>query len=110
VPVNDSARRAEIVLSRGILGRMVDVELRNMPTVLRKYGFVFYFYAHEPTEPPHVHVDCGGGTVKLWLNPVRVAWTADLKPAAVRQAVQLAERYEKHLVEKWHEFFRRANP
>ena len=28
-----------------------------MPTVLRVRGFRFYFYSHEPNEPPHVHVD-----------------------------------------------------
>lgn len=81
-----------------------------MPTVLRTHGFIFYFYAHEATEPPHVHVDRGGGTLKLWLNPVRVVWTADLKPAEVRQAVQYAEQYEQFLREKWNEFFRGANP
>ena len=81
-----------------------------MPTVLRKHGFVFYFFAHEPTEPPHVHVDRGGGTAKLWLNPVRVAWTTDLKPAEVRQAVQLTETYQAYLLGKWNEFFLRANP
>lgn len=81
-----------------------------MPTVLRKYGFGFYFYAQESLEPPHVHADKGGGTVKLWLNPVRVAWTAGLKPGEVRQAVLVAEENEQFLLEKWHEFFDRANP
>jgi len=50
------------------------------------------------------------GTVKLWLNPVRVAWTADLKPAEVRHALQLVEEYQTYLLEKWNEFFRGANP
>ena len=76
-----------------------------MPTVLRLCGFAFYFYAHESTEPPHVHVDKGDGTLKLWLSPVRVAWTSDLKPAEVRRAVLLAEENEYLLLEKWHEFF-----
>ena len=44
-----------------------------MPTVLRERGFAFYFYAHENREPPHVHADKGDGTIKVWLNPVRVA-------------------------------------
>jgi len=35
--------------------------------------------------------------VKLWLNPVRVVWTVDLKPAEVRQALQLAEEHETYL-------------
>jgi len=44
------------------------------------------------------------------LNPVRVAWTADLKPAEVRQALQLAEEHQTYLLEKWNDFFHRANP
>ena len=28
-----------------------------MPTIHRQNGFRFYFYSHEPNEPPHVHVD-----------------------------------------------------
>ena len=28
-----------------------------MPTVLRLIAFRFYFYSHEPNEPPHIHVD-----------------------------------------------------
>ena len=36
-----------------------------MPTVLKHAGYRFYFYSHEPNEPPHVHVDKGGCTAKL---------------------------------------------
>ncbi|HKI37036.1 MAG TPA: DUF4160 domain-containing protein [Gemmataceae bacterium] len=28
-----------------------------MPTILRNGPYRFYFYSHEPNEPPHVHVD-----------------------------------------------------
>ncbi len=80
-----------------------------MPTVLRKLGFAFYFYAHESTEPPHVHVDKGDGTVKLWLNTVRVVWTAGLKHAEVSAAVLLAEQHQQILLEKWYEFFERKS-
>jgi hypothetical protein len=41
-----------------------------MPTVLRLGPFRFYFYSHEPNEPPHVHVDRGDATIKIWLKPV----------------------------------------
>ena len=76
-----------------------------MPTVLRERGFAFYFYAHENREPPHVHADKGDGTIKVWLNPVRVAGSTGLKPAEVRVAVGLAEEHERYLLERWHEFF-----
>ena len=43
-----------------------------MPTVLRIGAFRFYFYSHEPNEPPHVHVDRAEATIKVWLDPVEV--------------------------------------
>ena len=47
-----------------------------MPTVLRIGAFRFYFYSHEPNEPPHVHVDCGEATIKVWLETAEVAKVA----------------------------------
>ncbi len=41
-----------------------------MPTVLRVDGYRFYFYSHEPNEPPHVHIDKGGASLKVWLDSV----------------------------------------
>ena len=81
-----------------------------MPTVLRKYGFEFYFYSEEGLEPPHVHVDRGDGTVKFWLCPVRLAASEGLKPAELRQAARLTEAHEVYLLEKWHEYFERKGP
>ena len=44
-----------------------------MPTVLRLHGCRFYFYSHEPNEPPHIHVDRGGSSAKFWLQTVAIA-------------------------------------
>ena len=44
-----------------------------MPTVLRIGAFRFYFYSHEPNEPPHIHIDRGDATIKVWLTVVEVA-------------------------------------
>jgi hypothetical protein len=41
-----------------------------VPTVLRIDGYRFYFYSHEPNEPPHVHVDRAEYTAKIWLEEV----------------------------------------
>lgn len=80
-----------------------------MPTVYREAGFVFYFYAEEGSEPSHVHVDKGDGTAKLWLNPVRLAWTEGLKVHEVRHALRIAEQQQLKLLEAWNEFFAREN-
>ena len=45
----------------------------RMPMVLRSGPYRFYFYSHEPNEPPHVHADCDDDAVKFWLEPVSLA-------------------------------------
>ncbi len=80
-----------------------------MPTVHREAGYVFYFYAEEGTEPPHVHVDKGDGTAKLWLDPVRLVWTEGLKVNEVRQVLRIAERQQAKLLKAWNEFFARKD-
>jgi hypothetical protein len=44
-----------------------------MPTLLRTFGFRFFFYSLEPGEPPHVHVAHGSKAAKYWLDPVELA-------------------------------------
>ena len=46
-----------------------------MPTVLRVAAYRFYFYSHEPNEPPHIHIDKGGATAKFWLENVALVRT-----------------------------------
>ena len=45
-----------------------------MPTVLRWRGRRFYFYSSDGDEPPHVHIDHGGRTIKVWLRTLKVAY------------------------------------
>ena len=51
-----------------------------MPTILRTGGFRVFFYSHEPGEPPHVHIDRGGATAKVWLDPVALAGNSGFSP------------------------------
>ena len=44
-----------------------------MPTVLRQGPYRFYFFSHEPNEPPHVHVDRDEASAKFWLDLVALA-------------------------------------
>lgn len=44
-----------------LFGNLVKAILRGfLPTVLRVGPYRFYFYSHEPNEPPHVHIDRDG--------------------------------------------------
>jgi hypothetical protein len=78
-----------------------------MPTVLRQRGYRFYFFALEGNEPPHVHVDKGSGTAKLWLRTLAVASAENLKPSEVREALSIARNHHSLLLHAWHAFERR---
>ena len=76
-----------------------------MPTVLRSGGYRFYFYSHEPNEPPHVHVDKAGASVKVWLEPVAIARNVGFAPRELAEVVRLVQQSRSALVEAWREFF-----
>jgi hypothetical protein len=76
-----------------------------MPTVMRIGAFRFYFYSHEPNEPPHVHVDRDMATIKVWLDPVEVAKSRGFRAHEITGIVSMVEENRKLLQEAWHEHF-----
>lgn len=80
-----------------------------MPTILRIRGYRFYFYALEGNEPPHVHIDKGAGTPKVWLTDSSVADSEGLKVGEIRTALRLAREHHVSLVKAWHEFHDRKS-
>ena len=67
-----------------------------MPTVLRIGPYRFYFYSHEPNEPPHVHVDRDDLSAKFWLQPVGLA------PKELRRLQKLVIQHQAAFLEAWH--------
>jgi hypothetical protein len=76
-----------------------------MPTVLRIEGHRFYFYSHEPGEPPHIHVDKGMGTAKLWLHDGTVARSSGFSAPELRTIQRWVNRDRPTLQEAWDAFF-----
>jgi hypothetical protein len=76
-----------------------------VPTVLRIGAFRLYFYSHEPNEPPHVHVDRGAATIKIWLEPVEVAKSQGFKAHEIGGIVAMVQDNRTELWEAWHEYF-----
>ncbi len=76
-----------------------------MPTVHREDGCRFYFYSHEPNEPPHVHIDRGGASAKFWLEPVALARNIGFRPQELTKLLKLTETHRTKLLEAWHDFF-----
>ncbi|RSU54596.1 DUF4160 domain-containing protein [Sphingomonas sp. S-NIH.Pt15_0812] len=76
-----------------------------MPTVLRIGAFRFYFYSHEPNEPPHIHVDRGEATIKIWLDVVEVSRSRGFRAREINDILAMVEDHRSRLLEAWHEYF-----
>ena len=75
-----------------------------MPTVLRSGPYRFYFFSHEPNEPPHVHVDRDDATAKFWLQPLGLASSLRFKPHELTRLLRLVAQHEKELLDAWNAF------
>ena len=76
-----------------------------MPTVLRLGPYRFYFYSHEPNEPPHVHVDRDDDSAKFWLDPVQLAGDFGFRAHELREIQSIVSQFQVRLLEAWIEFF-----
>lgn len=76
-----------------------------MPTVLRWAGYRFYFFSNEGYEPPHIHIDKGGNSVKFWFGPVRLGRNFGFADNELRVIAQKVREQETVFVEKWNEYF-----
>lgn len=76
-----------------------------MPTVLRTGPYRFYFYSHEPNEPPHVHVDRDTLSAKFWLNPVGLARNLGFNARELRRLHSLVMEHQAEFWEAWNGHF-----
>jgi len=76
-----------------------------MPTVLRVGPYLFYFYSHESTEPPHIHVDREDKSAKIWLQSMAVARNCGFRPVELRKIVRIVEKHQTYLLSSWHGYF-----
>ncbi len=76
-----------------------------MPTVLRWNGYRFYFFSNEGHEPPHVHIDKGGNTIKFWLNPVAIARNVGFGARDIGIIAQKVQEEQDNFLEAWNGYF-----
>ncbi len=76
-----------------------------MPTVLRIGAYRFYFYSHEPHEPPHIHIDRDNLSAKFWLEPVALAKNIGFRAKELRKLELLVRENQTKLLESWNEYF-----
>lgn len=74
-----------------------------MPNVLKTGPYRFYFYSHEPNEPPHVDRD--RLSAKFWLNPVSLARNLGFDARELRHIEKIIREHQTELLEAWHGYF-----
>jgi hypothetical protein len=76
-----------------------------MPTVLRSGPYRFYFYSHEPNEPPHIHVDREDLSAKFWVDPVQLARNLGFRAHELGEIQSIVVQHREQFLEAWNEFF-----
>jgi len=75
------------------------------PTIFRELGFRFFFFSRE--EPRmHVHIHCGRGEAKFWLEPdIELADNYGLRSGDIRTIRTLIDTHEDEIRTAWHKHF-----
>lgn len=78
-----------------------------MPTVIKLYGFRFYFYSRE--EPRmHVHICRDELEAKVWLDNFEVASNSGFKIRELMMIQRLVKEYEKEIKAAWTAHFNKS--
>lgn len=75
------------------------------PTIFREKGYRFFFFSRE--EPRmHVHVNCGEGEAKFWLDPeIELAKNSGLSFVQLAEIKRIIEERQDELHAAWKKFF-----
>ena len=65
----------------------------------------FYFYSHEPNEPPHIHIDRDSSSAKIWLENPALARNLGFSAKELNKLLRLVEENQQQLLEAWHGYF-----
>lgn len=76
-----------------------------MPTILVEGSYSFIFFSSDRGEPPHIHVERDKQIAKFWLAPVTLAKNRGFASHELNEITRLVIKYEKTLLEAWHEYF-----
>ena len=75
------------------------------PTIHREGPFRFFFYSNEGGEPPHVHIQAGGGEAKAWINPPAFASHAGIPVKDLARILTIIKHHQPNFLEAWNEHF-----
>jgi hypothetical protein len=75
------------------------------PTVFREEGYRFFFFSRE--EPRmHVHIYCGDGEAKFWLEPqIELARNYNLSRQQLKNIEKIIEERQHEIRNAWKKYF-----
>jgi hypothetical protein len=77
-----------------------------VPTVLRIGPYRFYFFSHEGTEPPHIHVDRNDSTAKFWMKAnIQLSSSVGFNAKEIRMIQKMVEENHQFFLEAWNGYF-----
>jgi len=75
------------------------------PTVFREDGYRFFFFSREETRM-HVHVYCGDGEAKFWLEPeIELARNYALSRKQIKTIEKIIEERQDEIRNSWQKYF-----
>jgi hypothetical protein len=75
------------------------------PTLLRKEGFKFFFYANEH-KPRHIHIMKGDDYAKVNLESLEVKKNF-FKPNEFKKVLKIINQHKDDFIRRWDEYFKR---
>ena len=75
-----------------------------MPTVLRKYGYRFFFYSNEHL-PLHIHIEKDNKTAKFNLETLILVRSRRFNASEIKEIRKLVEENTELFNNKWNEYF-----
>jgi len=76
-----------------------------VPTIFRIGPYRFYFYSHEPNEPPHVHVDRDKCSAKFWLKKVVLSDNLGFAKKELNELHEIVNKHQKQFLDAWYGYF-----
>lgn len=75
-----------------------------MPTILRIYGYRFFFYSNEHL-PKHIHVEKDNTTAKFTLEEIQLVSSRGFNASELKEIRKLGENNVELYKIKWDEYF-----
>jgi 5-enolpyruvylshikimate-3-phosphate synthase len=76
-----------------------------MPTILKIGSYKFFFYSHEGSEPPHIHIRNDSSSAKFWLKNGQLVRSSGFNPSELNQLKKYVLEHQNFLLEAWYGYF-----